>query len=129
MSTEHPPLAEFLADHWPVHDPHGHINGTVPGSIAVYDCICGDVYNATLADCLQHQADAWREACTIRTAEQVLNLPVGVVLHSNNDGAIELFSDGHGHWYLPGRRDAIPFRRVLDNLPALLIWHPDWSQS
>lgn len=46
---------DVLAQHRPVHDPHGHINGTVPGSVAVYDCYCGGFVNATLRDCLDHQ--------------------------------------------------------------------------
>src|SRR3954466_15763402 len=41
-------IPEIQRMHWPVHDPHGHINGTVPGSEAVYDCHCGAVYNAPL---------------------------------------------------------------------------------
>jgi len=54
--------ADVLAQHRPVHDPQGHINGTVPGSISVYDCACGDPYNVTLADCLAHQLDALKAA-------------------------------------------------------------------
>lgn len=51
-------ITEVLHDHRPIHDPHGHINGTVPGSVAVYDCYCGLVNQTTLDDCLAHQRDA-----------------------------------------------------------------------
>lgn len=115
MSAEYPTLAEVPNWHQPV------AFSSRPHSLWCQKCL----RHWPTDEFFPHQADAWREACTIRTAEQVLNLPAGVV-HSNHDGAIELFADGH--WYLPGRRDAIAFRRVLDNLPALLIWHPSWSR-
>lgn len=117
MNAEYPTLSEVLDKHkiqtlW-----YGQHDGW-------WECTCqgGEFAIAWTPD---HVDVEWREACTIRTAEQVLNLPAGVVLHSNSDGAIELFSDGH--WYLPGRRDSISFRRVLENLPAQLIWHPGWA--
>lgn len=60
MSAERSPLetqiAEVLREHRPVYDPDGHINGTIPGSVDVYDCWCGLVVNATLTDCTAHQA-------------------------------------------------------------------------
>lgn len=74
----------------------------------------------------EHQADAWRGACTVRTVEELLVLPAGIVIHTKRDGAVEKFSDGH--WYLPARRDAVSLQRVVDNLPVLLIWSPDWEQ-
>lgn len=75
---------------------------------------------------VDHFADAWNESCTIRTLEELLVAPAGCILHTKRDGAVEKFSDGH--WYLPGRRDAVSFQRVFGELPALLIWHPDWER-
>lgn len=54
----------------------------------------------------QHQADVWREACTIRTVDQLNALPGRAVVRS---------ADGY----------IVERRRV--ELPALLLWHPDWE--
>lgn len=78
--------AEVLAQHWPVHDPHGHINGTVPGSVAVYDCFCGEVVNARLDDCLAHQLDALKAA-----GYEVVKLPEPA---GEDDDGQEYFADG-----------------------------------
>ena len=82
MST----LAEVLAAHRPVHDPNGHINGTVPGSVAVYDCYSECVVNATLEDCIAHQV----EAVAAEAGLAVIQLPES---DGEDDDGQEYFGD------------------------------------
>ncbi|GAS94394.1 uncharacterized protein RMCC_1360 [Mycolicibacterium canariasense] len=65
-------------------------------------------------DCLRDARAALatlREACTIRTAEQLAALPAAAVLIVRGSQ--------------PYFRHAV----TASSLPALLIWHPDWAQS
>ena len=66
------------------------------------------------------------EACTIRTVEQLQALPGKSVVHS--DGTWEVFRDAvdpheDGEWWSNGNAWGTP------ELPALLVWHPDWAVS
>lgn len=58
-----------------------------------------------------HQAAVWREVCTVRTVEQLDALP---------DRAV-----------LAVRVDRVLYRYAVtgDDLPALLVWHPDWEAT
>lgn len=54
----------------------------------------------------EHVAEAWREALTIRTPEQLAAVPGAAVVRD---------ADGY-----------IVERRYV-TLPALILWHPDWD--
>ena len=79
-----------------------------------------------------HQANVWREACTIRTGEQLDELPVGsVVLALWADltpvPALSRFIDG---WFgFPALQPLHPLGTGRNGEAALLVWHPDWSES
>ncbi|ORV19460.1 hypothetical protein AWB94_00010 [Mycolicibacterium canariasense] len=70
-----------------------------------------------------HQGDAWREACTIRTAEQLNALPDGAIVADCHHSPVY---KQDGIWWFGSQRAAIvpPY-----GFPALLIHHPDWAQS
>jgi len=71
-----------------------------------------------------HMADAWREACTIRTVEQLDALPHDAVVMTSErvvyQRARTPFRDWYSTVFSEVKTDEIP-------LPALLLWHPDWE--
>ncbi|MFV8169876.1 hypothetical protein [Mycolicibacterium peregrinum] len=107
-----PTLAEVLDKHRQgiVHD----------GWWECYDC--GKPHNA------EHQAAAWRDACTITTVEQLDTLPEASVIHVPHKRTASSIEKRHGLWW-PSRSTG-PFPNLTrDNLlPALLIWYPEWSK-
>lgn len=105
---------------------------------AVMDWLDADEYRAfigcTPAMVAQIAVNAYRrsreQACSITTVEQLDTLPDRAVIltETSQDGDPWVWEhvsgDGANDWYTTG----------LDcpgdpELPALLIWHPDWSQS
>lgn len=73
---------------------------------------------------------AWREACTIRSVEQLDALPAQSVIRDDigdRDGYVyEKSPDGEGD--VPWWHDGDPTNVDEIDLPALLIFHPDWSK-
>lgn len=72
----------------------------------------------------KHVESEWREACTIRTAEQLDALPEQSVVRNMAFGVAfecEVENDGSIIWASPGG-----LRVTAVMLPALLIWHPGW---
>ncbi len=55
LTDEQRVIDRVLEDCYPVFDPDGHINGTVPGRGA-WDCYCGMVVNTTEAEVRAHVA-------------------------------------------------------------------------
>ena len=75
----------------------------------------------------EHVTDAWSDACTITTAEQLESLPVGAVVKDAERATQEKFADHR--WYQPawtGGRSAYQIAHQM-LLPALLIWLPEWT--
>lgn len=126
MSAEYPTLAEVLS---------GHVSDG-------YDyCSCGWRYSwldespGWSAEWGEHAAAAWREACTIRTADQLESLPHKSLLQVAYTSAAgwnltEVWERRNEVWHClaaplipPSGSDGTP------KLPALLLWHPSWSQS
>ncbi|HVX56255.1 MAG TPA: hypothetical protein VHA37_00860 [Candidatus Saccharimonadales bacterium] len=119
--TEFPSLAQVLAKHQ---------------RTALYwfrsSCECGwsqDLHN-TYKTCTQlhaeHQADMWREVCTITTVEQLDQLPAGSILRDANEFTFEKSPDGEGDtpwWY-----DGDPHDIGEIDLPARLLHNPGWNQ-
>lgn len=94
---EFPQLAAVVDKHTPS-GAEGHVQ-----------CWCGEQFHA-FREHADHVADAWREACTIRTVEELDALPQFAVVR-DRVGTI---------W-----ENCWASRIVL---PALLIWHPDWER-
>lgn len=123
--TEFPSLAEVLARHqW---------RGEILGCDCGWDWpeqrtyFCGEDARIAKAH-IEHQAEMWRESCTIRTFEQLDALPALAVISSNpevtgdgNRWTWERFDEG---WFTTAFGPA-----GYPDLPALLIWHPSWEQS
>jgi hypothetical protein len=68
MSSIEQRIAEVLREHWPVRDPNGHINGTVPNSVAVYDCWCESITNTTHDAVTDHVASVLAAELGLRPA-------------------------------------------------------------
>ena len=76
----------------------------------------------------RHVADAWREACTIRTAEQLDTLPVGSAI-------VDCFGDVYRSHDRPGVQSpawlvsGALLRWLSDEIPmpVHVIWRPDWA--
>ena len=73
-----------------------------------------------------HVAAAWREACTIRTVEQLDALPAGAIVRSRGEVAYERARTPGSDWY--GTNLATVTGSDI-GLPALCIWHPSWEVS
>lgn len=127
MSTEYPTLAEVVEKHrWKAHAGR-------PSDVACTGCNWSERIQNTGKTAIRlhadHVSDVWREECTIRTVEQLNALPPGSVIrdHPGEFGCtFEKASDGEGDvpwWY-----DGQPHDLVDINLPAQIIWHPDWSK-
>jgi hypothetical protein len=102
--SEFPSLAEILARHadW------------VSDGARLCSCFWTDQSeNASSSRRLwsEHVEATWREACTISTVEQ---------LHALPDRAVMAMRKGQVFYV---------YAVTGNDLPALLIWHPDWSVS
>ncbi len=105
MSDQFPSLADVLAQHrW-----YPQTNG----------CFCGNPRYMPWADHFDHQAEIWREACTVTTVEQLDALPEDVVIL---DGCGAAGRKVRGVWWWTGTAD--PFE---PDLPARVIHNPDWE--
>lgn len=71
-----------------------------------------------------HQAEVWRAACTISTADQLDALPEHSVVR-DADGDLMTKGFGDGTWFAMGIDERFYTGDVA--APALLVWHPDWS--
>lgn len=92
---------------------------------SAWACLCGEPHSAA------HIAAAWREACTIRTVQELESLPFEVVVRDAS-GEVWAHSDTrlgllYGFWIQPG--EEVPSNGTMVALPALLLWHPDWDAS
>lgn len=125
MNAEYPTLAEHLAQH--------HWRGSTLGCECRWNWpkernyFCGE--DERIAEMhRKHQAATWREACTIRTAEQLDALPEHAIVRAGTNGhAYEksmLFTLIGRRWMEAG--NGSPERSDDIGLPALLIWHPGW---
>lgn len=72
-----------------------------------------------------HAESLWREACSL-SVEQLDSLPLGSVIKVRGlmNGVVKHYP---GIWKASGFEGAWEFDE--DELPALLLWHPDWSAS
>ncbi|MEH3142514.1 MAG: hypothetical protein PGN37_20545 [Mycobacterium kyogaense] len=96
---------------------------------AILHCGCTrDDENADTIDREEHAAhvaQVWREACMIRTVEQLAALPEQSVVRNIAWGVTferVVQNDGTVQWWSPAglRQDTVM-------LPALLVWSPDWE--
>jgi hypothetical protein len=111
MSAEFPTLAEVLTQHrWQMFN-------------AVCRCKAMEV---THDEHPAHQAEMWREVCTIRTVAELDALPDDSVIRRGGFFPRTYEREGR-YWHSPG--DEMGDIAGPDMLPALLLWHPDWAQS
>lgn len=110
---EFPTLADVIDKHTPS-GAEGHVT-----------CWCGEQFSS-FREHAEHVAAAWRDACTIRTVEELDALPFGAVVRTECGSITDRYRDEDGtlEWWVDGSPDA----GVGEDLPALLIWHPDWRQ-
>jgi len=76
---------------------------------------------------IAHVERVWREACTVKTVEQLDALPVGTVLREDYDGTIWTLHDGGKHIEAYRECDYLPLLTSAINLPARVIHHPYWE--
>lgn len=101
---EIPTLAQVLAGHsW---YPQTH------------SCLCEHPRYMVWTDHSDHQAAAWRSACTIETVDQLKACPRGSVVMDANEKPFR-------RWPAEGDQDYWTSGEIA--LPALLVWHPGWS--
>lgn len=105
----------------------------IRGAIEEVDRICYSVDDLGDDERERVSADAvaaWREACTIRTLDQLDALPVGSVIRWDRGpgcAAQVIERSGGRDWFAPGDDCSEPHGPHM--LPALLLWHPDWSDQ
>lgn len=126
MSTEFPTLADVMAQQPPL----GFVG-------KVIECQCRDrLILEDFAAWAEHATDVWRKACAIRTIEQLDALPVGAVVRTD-EGRVAVKTeevrrrpDRSRSWWSVADEDEFDLSSdELDDLPALLLWHPDWSRK
>jgi len=122
MSTEYPTLAEVLLQH------------TLSGAEGILTCWCGERF-VEWDEHAAHFAEAWREVRMISTVEQLDALPIGSVVRTTEERVAVKTGErwgnqsGHGSWWSVADEDEFDLSSdELDDLPALLIFHPDWSK-
>ena len=117
MTASFPTLAEVAAEHWVDYN-----IGACDGCARRYTNI-----GTVNAEHGQHVAQVWREACTIRTVEQLDALPPETVIKTEGGSIACRHYTGIGVVF--GDERPFPWTSSLaTELPGLLLWHPDWSQ-
>ena len=86
-------------------------------------------FRATALDAHEaHQAAAWREACTLRTAEQLEALPPETVIKTEGGSIACRHYTGVGVVFGDDR----PFpwtSSLVTELPGVVMWHPNWADQ
>lgn len=92
-----------------------------------------DLTDTDLDDVTARAFDAWREVCMVRTVEQLDALPEGSVIRSGRSVLERGSSRGRGLGPVESRWYGIGWELSVDaddtELPALLVWHPDWDDD
>lgn len=100
-------------------------------SMIKHGCLCDD--ERTYGEWPAHFAAAWREVCTIRTVEQLDALPEGAIIRDRGGRVFEQTTNwrcagkGFTAWWSETGEEGEASSDELDDLPALLIWSPDWE--
>lgn len=71
-----------------------------------------------------HIAEMWREACTVDSHEKLDELPTGTVVRDAENDVMERGDE----WWTSGAYEG-PFSTAELLLPAIVLWHPDWSNT
>ena len=94
-------------------------------------CSCGTWHDHSLSAphsrlaFSQHQAEVWRDACTSTPAEDLDRVPARSIVRSDA-GTIACRFDGR-NGVVFGDDRPFPWHNLA--LPAVVLWHPDWSES
>lgn len=128
MNTEFPTLADVVFDHGFAGSGH---NG---------QCDCGDMttgpsepdwYPYDMGCHSRHVEQVWREACTIRTSDQINDYwPTSTVIREEPANEYDFYPQIWEMAYQCGWTRAGEKYNPDDDsprLPALLIWHPGWA--
>lgn len=117
--SEFPTLAEVVAK---------HADFWIGGESPHRSCTCGWTDYGPRAQVSReqfavHVREEWRDACTITTVEQLDALPVRCIVRWSHGSTDE--REACGWSWGPTAHDDF----FADGDTALLIWHPDWSES
>ncbi|MFV8169877.1 hypothetical protein [Mycolicibacterium peregrinum] len=139
--SEFPTLAEVVARHadtWHGEKRYYMQRITQPG---FRSCTCGQWIDEDPAAQFSrksftvHVREAWADACTITTVEQLDALPMGAVIRTTEDRVAlksgESWGNASGYrswWSAADGEEFDCSSDELDDLPALLLWHPEWSK-
>lgn len=135
LGAASPRLQDVLAEHrLTVSFADGFMSGTCAGCGWTQDV--DQSHRSGIELHADHQAAVWREACTIRTVEQLDALPDGAVvrgageayalaLEGNVFERSECFADARSSWMVVGWD--IPVGVSSIELPAVLLWYPAWE--
>ncbi|MCA4754772.1 hypothetical protein H8Z60_19785 [Mycolicibacterium fortuitum] len=127
--SEFPTLAEVVAKHadtWHGEKRYYMQRITQPG---FRSCTCGQWIDEDPAAQFSrksfavHVREAWAEACTITTVEQLDALPVRCIVRWSHGSTDE--REACGWSWGPTAHDDF----FADGDTALLLWHPDWSKA
>lgn len=124
MSNKFPSLAEVVRKHRLVE----YMLSDDPWATR-YACECGwqsTEMAATNTAHPEHVEQMWLEARTIRTVEQLDVLPHESIIKRDQPRSVPLYKLGH-MWSFGSH--LISGDQLAQHLPALLLWHPDWSAS
>lgn len=127
MSAEFPTLAEVVAKHRWVSK--SSTTRYVAGCACGWELDIANTHRTGLQLHGEHVEQVWREACTIRTVEQLDALPDRSVVFAANEAAWIKVSGWSPDepWWVTGSSIESPSADIA--LPALLIRHPDWAKS
>lgn len=122
MSAEFPSLADVVCKH--------RLTMTFRTDTDTgWQCDCGwrppEKPWCTRTDHPEHVEQMWREARTIHTSDQLASLPRGTVVESAAETIGAHCGDQRGVVFGDDR----PFGWQNLALPAVVLWHPDWSRK
>lgn len=135
MNAEFPTLAEVIRQHRLVTYLDKSSGSLWIGSWPTrYRCECGWVSpeaDCTRTDHPEHVQDVWREACTIRTRDELAALPLKTVVV---DAVGIPRTKRHGNSHMPGGwthagNSPLTSTELADGRDMVVAWHPDWSPS
>lgn len=112
-----------------------HCGHTVNESCGARNNMDGDVLHGHRLGVVATAArEAWRDARTVTSTDQLDALPEGSILRRSFTSCAglelhEIWEHLFAGWYCIGAPTSPPMGDYgIPSLPALLIWHPDWGQ-
>ena len=122
MSDQFPSHSDVLAQHLRYHDRPDRGEWRVFCSCESRKWFTEPIEVVNDETYIAHVERVWREACTVKTVEQLDALPVGCVVRDQRG---LLWETDHGHMYAASY--AVPMCIKAVALPAVIVWHPEWE--